>query len=112
MLSIYDPYEDVFERPLYNIPLRHMASELMKDFGFANTAELNDSLQRTFEVCLIMNIPITDHFKKVYLYANHDLTTDWLLSDLATYLLLMNGNNRNYNVARARMYIAAMKERH
>lgn len=104
MLSIYDPLEDVlyFER-FRSVPLRHMASELMRDFDYDTTEELQQALNNAFEVCAIMHIPINVHFRKVYIYESNMLRTDWLLSDLGTYLLLINGNTHNPNVARARV---------
>lgn len=106
MLSIYDPYEEVFEYiPFYQAPLRHLASELLPEFGIRSEEELEQNLEKAFEVCLAMHIPIKEHFKKVFLYTDGQLYTDWLLSDMGSYLLLINGNTRNYYVARAQMYI-------
>ena len=105
MLSIYDPYEEVFFNiPAFRVPLRHLASELLDEFGISNEAEFEKIMEKAFDVCFTLDIPINVHFRKIFLYANDQLITDWLLSDLATYLLLMNGDVRNYKVAQAQVY--------
>jgi len=52
----------------------------------------------------MLHIPIKNHFRRVFLYSNTGLETDWLLSDLGAYLLLMNAGHRNYYTARAQLY--------
>jgi hypothetical protein len=113
MLQVYDPYEDVLsgERTI-DVPLLHLASELAAEFGYADEQELAGAIEDTFEVCCMMNVSITTHFRKVYIYQNGTLKTDWLLSDLATYMLLMNGHATNPKVAQARMYWVHMQTKH
>jgi len=110
MLSIYNSYDDIFEYiPFFQVPLRHLASELFDEFGIRDEEELDNNLKKAFEVCCTLHIPIKEHFKKVYLYAQGQIHTDWLLSDMASYLLLLNGNTRNHVVAKAQMYLVNKK---
>jgi hypothetical protein len=112
LLSLYDPYEDFFVADSFQaIPLRHLASELAIAYGYSDKADLDKALDDAFDVCLMMGIPISDHFKKVYLYENTGMSTDWLLSDLGSYLLLMNGNSRNLAVAKARLYVYTLSKK-
>ncbi|MDR3680960.1 MAG: hypothetical protein P4L41_13430 [Flavipsychrobacter sp.] len=109
MLSIYDHLDNIIEELHYSrIPLRHLASELISEFGYENE-HMKDALEKTFELCFMMDIPIDLHFKKVYLYEGESLLTDWMLSDLASYMLLMNGDVHNPNVAKARLYLLHKK---
>ena len=105
MLSIYDPYDDV---PGYllkaRVALNHLASELGREYGFENDAALQLALAHALDVCRMLHIPIRAHFMRVFLYGNTGLETDWLLSDLGAYLLLMNAGHRNYYIARAQLY--------
>jgi hypothetical protein len=104
MLIVYDPYDDFAgynQQP--QVPLTHLASELVEAYGY-HGQELNAAMEHAFNVCLALHIPIEFHFRRVYLAGNHQLATDWMLSDLGSYLLLMSGNSHNPNVARARLY--------
>jgi hypothetical protein len=96
LLSLYDPYEDFFVADSFQaIPLRHLASELAIAYGYSDKADLDKALDD----------------KKVYLYENTGMSTDWLLSDLGSYLLLMNGNSRNLAVAKARLYVYTLSKK-
>jgi hypothetical protein len=107
MIIVYDPYDDFTDYfPPPQVQLTHLASELVDAYGYKEQ-ELNYAIEHAFNVCLALDIPIEFHFKRVYLDIDHQLTTDWMLSDLGSYLLLISGNSHNPNVARARMYAGA-----
>lgn len=113
MLSIYDPLEDLMAAARFReVPLRHLASELKKEFGYQSDEELQNAIHNAFEVCCLLDIPISLHFRNVYIYEGNELRTDWLLSDLGSYLLLINGDAHNLNVAKARLYLVSMQGRH
>ena len=105
-LSRYDPYEDFFDAgSAQAAPLGYLASEVAVAYGYLDKAEMDKALDEAFEVCLLLDIPISAHFKKVYIFRDGGLVTDWLMSGLGSYLLLINGNSRNPAVARARLYV-------
>jgi hypothetical protein len=109
MLRKYDYLDDIIDSLHYSrIPLRHLASELLGEFGY-EANHMKEAMEKAFELCLMMDIPIMLHFNKVYLYEGDALQTDWMLSDLASYLVLMNGDIHNPNVAKARMYLLHSK---
>ncbi len=109
MLSVYDQRNDILNSfDFSNVPLRHLASELMQEYGYEDNS-LKVAMEQAFEMCVIMDIPIRTHFKKVYLYENGELRSDWMLSDVGSYLLLMNGDVHTPNVAKARMYMLYSK---
>jgi hypothetical protein len=113
MLSIYDPLEDLMNAERFRyVPLRHMASELKEEYGYKSDEELHDAIKNTFDICCMLDIPINLHFRNVYIYEGNSLKSDWLLSDLASYLLLINGNAHNPNVAKARLYLISMQAKH
>ena len=108
MLKKYDPLADFLEYEEVNqwmrMPMRYVASCLLDELGYADEEELEVALNRTFDVCYHMHIPITHHFRRVYISKDAELKTDWQLSDLGLYLMLVNGNARNPHVARAQVF--------
>ena len=108
MLKIYDPLDDYLEEDRINIflrkPLRHLASELMEEMGYHTEDDFKKALDRTFEVCCTMHIPIQLHFRQVFVYDEQGIHPDWQLTDLGSYLLLVNGSSRNDRVALAQLY--------
>ncbi len=106
MLSIYDPYDEVFyESPFREVPLVHLVSEIASELQWENEADQEANLKKAFDVCYHMHIPINRHFRKIFIFDAIGLTTDWLISDFGSYLLLINGNTQNYRVAKAQVYI-------
>lgn len=108
MLKKYDPLDDYLEEELFHrlfrMPLRHLASELMDDLGYHTEADLQEALTRTFAVCCSLHIHIPAHFRRIYVADHSGVHTDWQLSDLGSYLLLVNGNSHNQRVAEAQLY--------
>lgn len=106
-IKIYDQFDellaDVELRRVNRLPLNHLASELMEHFGYQDEQDLHTALMRTFEICCALKIPINQHFKKIYRCQESSLITDWQISDFASCLLLLNGNSRNPNVAKAQL---------
>ena len=113
MLKKWEPLDDYLEeemlRAYLRMPLRHMASQLMDEMGYHTEKDLEQALSRAFEVCCSMHINIPQHFRRVYLFDEEGLHTDWQLSDLASYLLLVNGNSCNPRVAAAQLYYAKVQ---
>ena len=108
MLKKYDPLEDYLEEErMYSFlqkPLVHLASELMDELGYHTNGDFELALARTFDVCCSLRIHIPSHFRKVYVYDEHGLHTDWQLTEFGSYLLLVNGNSRNARVAISQLY--------
>ena len=86
-----------------HIKLTIVASELMEQLGYRDYSDFNVALIRSFEVCTALKIPIKSNFQKFFKLENNELVTDWYLSDLAGYLIAINGNTCNPNVAKAQL---------
>ena len=83
----------------------HIASILIDEDVYADAVALDAALQRTFQVCMHLGIPIHLHFRRVHVYdASGPIQDDWALSDLAFYLLLLNGDTHHAAVASAQAY--------
>lgn len=107
MLSHNNYLEEIFDlENLYqqgHVQLNIVASELMERLGYCDNSDFNAALMRSLEVCTALKIPIKQNFKKFYSVHNSELVTDWYLSDLASYLIAINGNTCNPNVAKAQL---------
>jgi len=83
----------------------HIASILIDEAIYDDEAALEAALERTFQVCLLMQVPIQQHFRRVHVHdaAGH-VQEDWALSDLGFYLLLLNGDVHKAPVASAQAF--------
>ena len=83
----------------------HIASTLIDEEIYGDEAALDAALERTFQVFMYLRIPIHQHFRRLHLHGSGGLLQDdWALSDLAFYLLLLNGDAHHEAVACAQAY--------
>jgi hypothetical protein len=112
MLKIYDYLDEVLatqkiSQTKHRQKLAYYASDIMERMGEDLTSnDFTDTLFRTFKVCSALDISINDNFKKIYRYNGEYLVTDWQISALACYLLMLNGNPQNPSVAKVQLYAA------
>lgn len=106
MLKIYDPLDEVLalNRFAEMVPMHFYASELAEKLGCTSADQLNGALNRTFNICETLGISVRLHFRKVYLYQDGQIYPDWKLSNLACYLLMINGNPCSPHVAEAQLF--------
>lgn len=86
--------------------LPYFANEIMETLNIEDAAEIVLALKRTFEACYILHIPLNRNFKRVYRYDGQNLIADWKISALAHYLIIINCNPANEQVAEAQLYFA------
>ncbi|MFB6455323.1 hypothetical protein ACE38W_08645 [Chitinophaga sp. Hz27] len=114
MLRLFDYLEEVISTErisqLHNPPLLYTASEIMKELGYAETSLAQEPLDRAMHACAALQIPVNINFKKVYCFKDGEMITDYQLSELATYLFMINCNPLNPVVAKAQL-IFMMKDR-
>jgi hypothetical protein len=89
-----------------NPPFRHYAGDLLSMMGLETFEEIELPIERARQACLRMGIPEEQHFKQIYRFSSlsMSLRPDYKLTPLATYLVTINGNPSNVNVARAQVY--------
>jgi hypothetical protein len=89
-----------------NPPFRHYAGDLLSMMGLETFEEIELPIERARQACLHMGIPEERHFKQIYRFSSlsMSLRPDYKLTPLATYLVTINGNPSNVNVARAQVY--------
>lgn len=113
MLKLYDPWETQqyrsFRWRANDHAVHFYASDLKNQLGLLEGNDFEDALERAFKVCRTLAISIEDNFKSVYRYNSTELVPDWKLSNLACYLIIVNANPENRNVAKAQVYYAMRK---
>jgi len=81
------------------------ASELMENLDVPEE-ELDIAIERAFKACASLNISIKQNFKSVFRTCDDHLVTDWKLSPLACYLIVINADPANQRVARMQVHFA------
>jgi len=89
-----------FLNKLKDINLVRYASEAVEEMGFTSVEELNQSIERTIEMCIQAGIPLDGNFRRIYMCSENGIAYDWKLSLLAYGLVCINGSPSNPNVAR------------
>ena len=93
--------------PFESVPgFRHYASDLVDRLGYASFEEILEPLDRARRACRTVGIPDEEHFKPVYRFNSlgMNLRRDYKLTALAGYLVTVNADPANVNVARAQVY--------
>jgi hypothetical protein len=95
--------EQLFSAASINTPYR--ASMLLDEAVYEDQTDLDAAIHRSFQVFLNMQVPIQEHFKQVHVHNSEGhLEDDWALSEIAFYLLLLNGDVHKSAVAEAQAY--------
>lgn len=94
---------------LGDLRLTYYASDIMEKLGCDDEADMASAVDRAFQICQSLSLPIQSNFKRIYRYDGNRLAIDWKISPLACYLLMINGNPCNPNVAKAQVFFAAKK---
>lgn len=83
--------------------LKHYASDLFPELEMINEELFNHSLQRAQKVCATLNIPVHEHFKRVYRTSENKIYCDYKLSHIAYILVSINGDVSSKKVAKIQM---------
>jgi hypothetical protein len=95
------------------IPTKYIcyASELTDRLKISED-DFDDAMERAFSACVSLDIPIKTNFRSVYRSFENYLVTDWKLSSLACYLIIINSDPANANVARIQLLFATKNFNH
>ena len=110
MLKVYDYLEEVlatehFQQSVRRANLRYYASDLMQHLGESDLDFRAKAVRHAMQVCHSAGLPLDKNFKRIYVYSGEGMASDWLMSPLASYLFLINGDPENPMVARAQMVL-------
>ena len=111
MLKLYDYLDEVLAiekiQPIKQKELPYYASDIMEKLGYDDNCDFDSALRRTFQILRAMHLPLKENFRQVYKYSEEGkVSTDWQVSTLASFLLTLNGNPCNPNVAKAQVFLA------
>lgn len=110
MLKLYDPWENIFnslQQKNATPELLYYASEIEQSMGFS-VEDLEAAIERAFQACTSMHISIDKNFHPIFRSDDqHEMVPDWKLSSLACYLLIINANPANSNVAKVQLFFAS-----
>ena len=110
MLKVFDYIEEILaaeqiQQAANRAKLRYYASDLAQHLGETDIHSRTDAIHRAMDVCHAAGISLNKNFKQVHIFSDNGLEPDWLLSSLASYLFLMNGNPANPFVAKAQLIV-------
>lgn len=114
MLKLYDPLENYlneFIRQNTVAHLRYYASEVIESLGLYEEEELRTAVNRALNICSTLHIPINSNFRTIYRYNGNNLITDWKISELACYLIIINANPSNTKVAEAQLFFTIKSQK-
>jgi hypothetical protein len=94
-----------FQEPETAIKYICYASELVERLNVSEE-DLDLAIERAFKACASLNISIKHNFKSVFRTAEDHLVTDWKLTPLACYLIVINADPANEQVARMQVHFA------
>jgi len=98
---------DDIEEMLATKDLTHYASQLLQN-GLQDD-ELDEALCRAIKAVTTARLPVTRHFKKVFISYGGEIKKDWLVSDLGLRLIVLNADVENPLVARLQVEILSNK---
>jgi hypothetical protein len=111
MLKIYDYIDEILatqsiQEATRHVRLRYYARDLVQRLDTAPDDKiLSEAIHRTIQLCVAAGIPVAHHFKKIQVFDGQNLHPDWMLSALASYLLLMNGAADDPHTAKAQVML-------
>ena len=80
----------------------YSAHDLLDYLDYEMITDIDTAIDRAINVCHSVNMPVNENFMMIYRAGeNGQLQRDWRLSPLAYYLVILNGDPVNINVARA-----------
>jgi hypothetical protein len=83
--------------------LKHYASDLFPELEMIDNDVLNHALRRAQQVCSTLNLPVRDHFKRIYRTDGNNTYCDYRLSHTAYLLVSINGDVSRKKVAQIQM---------
>jgi len=98
--TVYSQSFTEFISALVNTQLKHYASDLFPELEVVDEGTFNQGLVRAQQVCATMNIPLHEHFKKVYRTDGNRIYCDYRLSHTAYLLVGMNSDVGSKKVAK------------
>lgn len=97
--TVYSQSFTEFVSALIDTQLKHYASDLFPELEMKDENAFNQGLVRAQQVCTTMNLPLHEHFKKVYRTDGNHIYCDYRLSHTAYLLVGINSDVGSKKVA-------------
>ncbi|ATL47461.1 hypothetical protein COR50_09895 [Chitinophaga caeni] len=108
MLKLYEYLDEVISMRQVQFdkePLEYYASDIIRLLGYGDVNAIKQAMFRAMEACVALHYPVNLHFKKTYCWKDGEMLTDWQMSMLGCYFLVINCDPSNPNVAKAQLLI-------
>jgi hypothetical protein len=92
-----------FLNAIVDAQLIHYASDLYPELEMPDEESFNQSLNRAQQVCSTLNLPVHEHFKRIYRTSKNHVYCDYKLSHTAYILVSINGDVSRKKVAQIQM---------
>lgn len=100
----YEALDRLFDS-LAGIDLCHRSSELGVLLGITDPGEMEQAVERALRVCRTGHIPAGFNFRRIFTGRDSEVVSEWLLSDLAMRLVILNADPVHPVVARAQLHL-------
>jgi hypothetical protein len=108
MLAVYNYFESFTHLGndphwYYEKEMNYSAWEIMQELEISHE-DMSRAIERVFHACTSLHIPFERNFKPFYRSDGEQVFKDWKLSALGCYLVVINCDPINEQVARAQLY--------
>lgn len=93
-VSFWQDIEDLFFRR----QCTHYVSQVMQQ-GIITADDLEQAVTKAIKTCALAGLPVHRHFQSIYV-CDKETQKDWLVSDLAFQLIVLNANATNPIIAK------------
>lgn len=83
--------------------LIYFASEISNFFGITDEQHIREALSRSISAIKQSNLPQKLHFRRIFIEKNGSVVEDWVLSEIAWKLTILNLPPVNSTIARMQM---------
>lgn len=110
MLKLYDYLDAILQSgkldPFFENDQLFFANDVFELLGIIDEIHKKSSIRRALQSCVTLSIPLNRNFKHVYRFENSGLISDWQVSALGCYLVIINCDPKYEKVAKAQLFFA------
>ena len=105
--SYFDTYSNSIEDIDEILTARDLVNyaSLLINFCHLNDSELEDAIQKAILVCSSSGLSPQKHFRTIYVCSGDKLQKDWLVSNLAFQLIMLNADVSNPIIAQLQVKV-------
>jgi hypothetical protein len=81
---------ECFANYIIELELKFYASNVLPRIGIIEQTDFEVAINKAVTLCRLTNVPVSKHFKVIYIENNKSITKDWKLSQLACRIILIS----------------------